>query len=84
MKSILKSEFARAIPVSMGQLLSWLREYREDLQKLGAGVNDNTLNYLCVLYLCDKQIVDTREIYPEATDEEVAKAYNKISKLLQK
>ena len=83
MRPIPKSEFARLVPVSSSQLLSWLREYREDLQKLGANVRDNTLNYLCVLYLCDKQVVDTREIYPDATQEEIKEAYSKISNLLQ-
>lgn len=84
MRPIPKSEFAGLVPVSRSQLLSWLREYRDELQKLGANVNDNTLNYLCILYLCDKQVIDTREIYPDATKEEIAEAYNKISNLLEK
>lgn len=79
MKPILKKEFADLVPVSMSTLLSWLQQYRVELQKLGQPVRGNTLNYLSALYICRQQVIDPREIYPNVTDEELSKAYNKIN-----
>ena len=84
MRPIPKNEFARLVPVSSSTLLSWLREYRTNLQKLGQGDRDNCLNYLSCLYLCDKKVVDPKEIYPTATAGEIEEAYQMITKKLEK
>ena len=78
MKPILKNDFARLVPVSMSTLLSWLKLYRVELRKLGQPIRGNTLNYLSVLYICREQVIDVKEIYPEATLSEIEDAYNII------
>ena len=79
MKPILKKEFADLVPVSMSTLLSWLKQYRVELIKLGQPVRGNTLNYLSALYICRQQVIDTHEVYPDVTEEELSKAYTKIN-----
>lgn len=82
MEAIANYEFAAKAGVSNRQLCSWLQEYRADLDRLGQKIKAKTINYLACLYLCDKQIIDVREIYPEATKEEVADAYSLINQKL--
>ncbi len=84
MQPIPKNEFARLVPISKSTLVLWLRELRDDLTKLGQDVRGNCLNYLSCLYICDKKVVDPKDIYPDATDEELTKAYNNIEKILSK
>lgn len=84
MQPIPKNEFARLVPVSSSTLLLWLREHRANLRKLGQEDKANCLNYLSCLYLCDKKIIDPKEIYPTATAGEIEKAYQIITKKLEK
>ena len=84
MQAIPKNEFADLAGMSMSKLLLSLRKYRDDLTLLGQGVNDNSLNYLSCLYICYRDVVDVREIYPTATKEEIADAYCIIAKKLNK
>lgn len=82
MEAIANYVFAKKAGVSDRQLCSWLQEYRSDLDKLGQKIKAKTINYLACLYLCDKQIIDVKEIYPEASKEEVNDAYLLIKQKL--
>jgi len=80
--SIPKYIFAEKIAISLSTLRGWQRQYRQDLAKLGQQQNDKVFNYLTVLYLCDKQVIDPSEFYPTVSQTELQEHYNKINTLL--
>lgn len=79
MRSVLKQEFADKLPVSLRTLLGYLQRYRSDLNRLGQPVFGSSLNYMAVIYLCDRLVVDPKEFYPEVTDEEINKVLEQIN-----
>lgn len=82
MKPIQKYIFASIVPISTSLLTVWLKKYRNNLEKLGQKVRSNTLNYLAVLYICQQEVIDPREVYPEITQEEINTSYQTIKSKL--
>jgi len=82
MKKIQKYIFADQAGISKSTLQRLLKKYRSSLERLGQRVNDNLLNHLSVLFICDKEVYDPKVFYPDISAEELTNSYNIINKKL--
>ena len=82
MKKIQKYIFADKAGISNSSLRRLLTKYRSSLERLGQQVSDKMLNHLSVLFLCEKEVYDPKDFYPDINVEELTDSYNIINKKL--